>query len=370
MQPPIGKSQKSSPANRSMVQLAVVTVFLVSSAFMQSSVTYAADQRHEPAQKSVRTRRAPRPEFTGSDGSQTGIASFQGNFTTIGAPPGDVIALYRMPDCSLTLAAATYNIGAGTYMQTIDTPGYERVLHSEAQLTTTPDVFAAGCPVQPTVGTGSAPGIFVGNTTTGISVFAAIGLTASASNGLYILSGVTTFTFASFALATAGVLTGGDLNGDGNRDLVITSNGIDNKGGSVYVLLANADGTFQTAVTYPTAGASATAAVIDDVNGDGKLDIVSVSNTQEISVLLGKGDGTFAAAQNFAAPTLPGYTSSASTPILNLITADLRHIGKKDIICSNGVVLLGNGDGTFTAASAPAFPYAVSQWQPCKPRQR
>jgi hypothetical protein len=359
MQQRIGNPQKSSLANRSMVQLALLTVFLVSTAFMQSSMACAAAQSHEPGQKSVRTRRTPRPEFTGSDGSQTGVASFQGNFTTISAAPGQVIGLYRIPDCSLTLAAATYNIGAGTYMQTTDTPGYERLLHSEAQLTSTPDVFAAGCPVQPTVGTGSAPGIFVGNTTTGISVFAAIGLTASASNGLYILAGVTDFTFSSFALATAGVLTGGDLNGDGNRDLVITSNGIDNKGGSVYVLLGNDDGTFQTAVTYPTAGASATAAVIDDVNGDGKLDIVSVSNTQEISVLLGKGDGTFAAAQNFAAPTLPGYANTTSTPIINLITADLRHIGKKDVICSNGAVLLGNGDGTFTPAPAPAFPYAV-----------
>jgi hypothetical protein len=349
MQLPIGKQQKSSLANRSTVP-AVVALVLVAGALLQSSVAYAAGQNQEPGQRSARTHRPAKPEFTGSDGSQTGTASFQGNFTTISAPPGDVIALYRMPDCSLTLAAATYNIGAGTYMQNIDTPGYERLLHSEAQLTTTPEVFAAGCPVQPTTGTGSAPGIFVGNTTTGISVFAAIGLTASASNGLYILSGVTTFTFSSFALATAGVLTGGDLNGDGNRDLVITSNGIDNKGGLVYVLLGNADGTFQSAVTYPTAGASATAAVIDDVNGDGKLDIVSVSNTQEISVLLGKGDGTFAAAQNFAAPTLPGQTSAAATPIINLITADLRHIGKKDLICSNGAVLLGNGDGTFTPA--------------------
>jgi Bacterial Ig-like domain (group 3)/FG-GAP-like repeat/FG-GAP repeat len=358
MQLRIGNPQKSSRANWSMVQLAVVTVFLVSSTFMQSSMAYAGGQSHE-GQKSVRTRRAPRPSFTGSDGSQTGVASFQGNFTTISAPPGQVIGLYRMPDCSLTLAAATYNVGADTYMPTTNTPGYEGLLHSEAQLTSTPDVFTAGCPVQPAVGTGSAPGIFVGNTTTGISVFAAIGLTASTSNGLYVLTGVTDFTFTSFALATAGVLTGGDLNGDGNRDLVITSNGIDNKGGSVYVLLANADGTFQTAVTYPTAGASATAAVIDDVNGDGKLDIVSVSDTQEISVLLGKGDGTFAAAQNFAAPALPGYANTTSTPIINLITADLRHIGKKDVICSNGVVLLGNGDGTFTPAPTPAFPYVA-----------
>jgi hypothetical protein len=39
-----------------------------------------------------------------------------------------------------------------------------------------------------------------------------------------------------------------------------------------------------------------------------------------------------------------------------MITADLRGNGKKDLICSNGLVLLGNGDGTFSAASTPAFP--------------
>ena len=58
-------------------------------------------------------------------------------------------------------------------------------------------------------------------------------------------------------------------------------------------------------------------------------------------------------------PPCPATPSNTSTPIINLITADLRHIGKKDLICSNGAVLLGNGDGTFTPASAPAFPYVV-----------
>jgi hypothetical protein len=337
--------------------LAAVTLVLVSGACMQTSVAYAAGQNQEPDQKSVRTHHRATPKLTGSDGSQTGIASFQGNFTTIVGPSGQVIALYRMPDCSLTLATGTFSIG-GPVTETGETPSYERVLHSEASLTTTPDVFASGCPTKPTAGTGSSPGGFVGITTTGVYVFAAIAPSAM-SNSLYIMSGTTSLEITSFAFATAGALTAADLNGDGNGDLVITTNGIDNKGGSVYVLLGNPDGTFQTAVTYPTAGASSTAAVIDDVNGDGKLDIVSVSDTQEISVLLGKGDGTFAAAQSFAAPILPGQTSSAATPIINLITADLRHVGKEDIICSNGAVLLGNGDGTFTPASAPGFPYTI-----------
>jgi Bacterial Ig-like domain (group 3)/FG-GAP-like repeat len=326
---------------------------------MRSPVVHAAGQSQESGRKLVRLHRPARPEFTGSDGSQTGTASFQGNFTTVEAQPGQALALYREPDCSLTLATGTYNIGAGTYMQTGTTPHYERVLHSEAELTTTADVFPSKCAMEPIPGTSSAPGAFVGTTTAGVNVFAAIGVTSSMSNGLYILAGTNTFTFTSFAFASAGVLTAVDLNGDGNGDLVVTNNTLATSGGAVSVLLGNPNGTFQTAVTYPTAGAGAVAAVIDDVNGDGKLDIVSVSNTQEISVLLGKGDGTFAAAENFAAPALPGQTSTTATPIVNLITADLRHIGKKDIICSNGVVLLGNGDGTFTPVTAPAFPYAT-----------
>ena len=298
------------------------------------------------------------PDLTGSDGSQTGIASFQGNFTTIVAPNGQDLALYRWSNCSLTLGIGI-NEGGGSYTQTSSTANYERVLHSEAGLTTTADVFPSKCALQPTPGFGSRPVIFVGTTTTGINVFASIALTSAMSNGLYITKGTTTFTVTSNAFAAAGVVTSGDLNGDGNGDLVITNTTLSTSGGAVTVMLGNADGSFQTAVTYPTAGNGAVAAVIDDVNGDGKLDIVAVSDTQQISVLLGKGDGNFAAAQSFAAPILPGQTSAAATPIINLITADLRHIGKKDIICSNGAVLLGKGDGTFTPASAPAFPYVI-----------
>jgi hypothetical protein len=80
-------------------------------------------------------------------------------------------------------------------------------------------------------------------------------------------------------LASAGALTTADLNGDSNGDLVIVNSDL-TTAGSVPVMLGNVDGSFKTAVSYPTAGAGAIAAVVDDVNNDGKLDIVVASDDQ------------------------------------------------------------------------------------------
>lgn len=298
-------------------------------------------------------------KLTGSDGSQTGTADFQGNFTAISAASGQALILFRQPDCSLSLGTGAYNVGAGTYSETGVTMDYERTLHTEAGLTTTPDVFAKKCSMAPATGLNSTPFVFVGNTTKGVGVMAAVGLGANGNESLYIAAGTSTFTLTNFAFAAAGVIATADLNGDGNGDLVITNTVVGNAGGAVTVLLGNDDGTFQTGVTYPTTGTQADAVVIDDFNGDGKLDLATISDTaqqtQQISVLLGKGDGTFAAAESFAAPTLPGY--STSTPASGLISGDFRNSGKKDLVLSNGAELVGNGDGTFTAAASPAFPY-------------
>ena len=50
-----------------------------------------------------------KPMLTGTDGSATGVANFQGNYTTITAPGNQLVALAREPNCSLTLAAGTYS---------------------------------------------------------------------------------------------------------------------------------------------------------------------------------------------------------------------------------------------------------------------
>jgi hypothetical protein len=305
----------------------------------------------------INVRGIAHPHFLGTDGSQTGVASFLGNFTSITQPSGSYFTMVRTSDCSLSLITAASALN-GSASATTAIPHYERTLHQLASLTTTSDVYPNGC-AEKFTGYNIRLGAFVGRTSQGVLVYAVV--SSANTNAVYVLTANSTLTTVNFnplpGLAYAAGINTGDFNGDGNGDLVVV-NGFGTGTPNISVALGNADGSFQTPVTYSVGGSQyAVAAVVDDVNNDGKLDIVTVSNDQTISVLLGNGNGTFQPAMSFAAPTLPGYTSNASTPILGLITADTRGIGKKDIICSDGAVLLGNGNGTFTAVATPAFPY-------------
>ena len=84
-------------------------------------------------------------------------------------------------------------------------------------------------------------------------------------------------------------LVAGDFNGDGRTDLAVANSGSND----VSVLLGNGDGTFQPQVTYAV-GSGPDALVAGDFNGDGRTDLaVANSGSNDVSVLLGNGDGTF-----------------------------------------------------------------------------
>src|SRR5262249_48957562 len=142
------------------------------------------------------------------------------------------------------------------------------------------------------------------------------------------------------------------FNGDGKLDLV-TANVQDD---SVSVLLGKGDGTFQKAVAY-AAGTLPVGVAVADFNKDGRPDLV-VSNAGLVedahagagNILLNQGDGTFGAPVRFGA----GATTSA------LAVGDMNHDGRADLVTVNGgnntvSVRLSNGDGTFDDL-VPTYP--------------
>lgn len=139
----------------------------------------------------------------------------------------------------------------------------------------------------------------------------------------------------------ASVVTG-DFNGDGKIDLVISVQLGCTGTCEVSLLLGNGDGTFQApAAIFPGFGTLA----VGDVNGDGRLDLVFLDQSQDVEVYLGKGDGTFSNTHTYQ----PQVGGGNDGPVL----ADFNLDGKLDIAAA-GTSLLGNGDGTFKGWSAVA----------------
>jgi hypothetical protein len=161
----------------------------------------------------------------------------------------------------------------------------------------------------------------------------------------------------------AGPIAVADVNGDGKQDLIVANACPTSDNGycpySVLgVLLGNGDGTFQTAVPYPSGAWGLPSVSVGDVNGDGKPDLVMSNSCVNyrncshgtVDVLIGAGDGTFR--------TIQTYSSGANWAV-DVAVADVNADHKADLLvidqcptCANGKlgVLLGNGNGTFQPA--------------------
>jgi hypothetical protein len=166
----------------------------------------------------------------------------------------------------------------------------------------------------------------------------------------------------------------GDFNGDGSPDVVAPYN--TSSGSGVGLMLGNGDGSFEPAeptILLPSIGGATTGMAAGDLNGDGNLDLVVAevpytepSKPDALYVLLGNGHGEFAVQPPIVVEPMAGSTSPRA--FLEAVSiADVNGDGKPDILVTRdglaaphasevGVsVLLGNGLGGFSEAHGSPF---------------
>lgn len=270
---------------------------------------------------------------------------FLGNATILGAVSGSQAMLFRETDCSIS-ELTFYPDHIPTFHS-----NYQDTLHRLGGMTTTGNVYPKGC-AEPLFGTASSSIAFLGKGSDG--KYRGVQAARRGNDLVLYVADAATLTYQSVTLATNvfPAVVVADLNNDGLPDIIaagVTDATTHTTGLGVF--LSKSDHSFNAPTVYAT-GPGGTF-LVDDLNGDGKPDILAISpgaGTQ-LSVLLGRGDGTF----------------STGTPVpvgavQTLTTADIDGDGKRDILTSDGKLYRGVGDGTFAAGTQalPASLYNVA----------
>lgn len=334
----------------------------------------------------------PRP-LNGTSGSQSGLPLFSGPDTVVGQGGGATFqALARQQNCTLTdvlerIPSLAFPL-TGMEAQTI--PNYEAYLHKISMLQTTGDVFAKGC-VDPTITGEPSPlavvldasatsfttaiylngSIYVGESTAsgnlslptqvnapGVIDMLADSFDATASSNDLValtptqfqvyrsnlnnstLTGLTPVTLPGYGFS----MVSGAFTSSGHKDLIVTGGATSTGGtGSILFYKGNGDGTFAAPTTVSTGSTLRYVELAADVNNDGKLDLITIdtvpnSVTYQLDILIGNGDGTFTANPSFM---LYGLGSAA--------VADLNGDGKVDLVIdqpSIGALIVAKGSNS------------------------
>ncbi len=147
-------------------------------------------------------------------------------------------------------------------------------------------------------------------------------------------------------------LAKGDFNNDGRIDFVsVNFNGLANQ--QVTIFLNSGTGTFTGANKRNFAAATnPTDVAVGDFNKDGKLDVVTCSQSNNnFSLLLGDGAGNLAAPVNFAAGDLPQ----------GIAVGDMNNDSNPDVLVTNRgtpddvYIYFGDGAGNFSAPTIIAI---------------
>ena len=163
-------------------------------------------------------------------------------------------------------------------------------------------------------------------------------------------------TVASYAVGKGPVsVKVGYINNDGYLDLVVANS----KSNSVSVLMGGVGGAFGPATNYATGGKSPSDVALVDVNGNGHLENIAVSNrgSNNVSLLTNNGAGLFTAPVNLYA--------SGKKPVA-IVSGYFDDDGNPDIVVANATgnyisVLLGNGAGGFDLQPQAQYPKGKPQ---------
>jgi hypothetical protein len=189
--------------------------------------------------------------------------------------------------------------------------------------------------------------------------------TTGAGAGVTILLGKGDGTFQPGVHCSVGPILGAiaaaDFNQDGKLDLVVTTGvGPNSLVAGITILLGNGDGTLRVTTSIALDGPRSLA--VGDFNGDGKLDVAagiddSPTTTAHLSILLGRGDGSFSPPANYA---MPGALIPWSVAVSDFNGDNYLDVAVSTFALSSIGIFLGKGDGTFQPQLSTSFPNGSS----------
>ncbi|CAF1190267.1 unnamed protein product [Rotaria sp. Silwood1] len=152
----------------------------------------------------------------------------------------------------------------------------------------------------------------------------------------------------------------GDLNNDGRLDIVVANRG----SGNIGIFFGYDNGTFSRQITFSIGSSSRPYSVaINDFNNDSRLDIaVANFRSDEIVILLGDGDGTFTNQMR--------YSTGEDSGSIFIVVGDFNNDKRLDLAVANHAsanvgILLGYGNGSFRnqmsySTGSNSFPLSVT----------